>query len=271
MKTITNRRINQFFFTEEIDTIRVWIFTDYVNTKKWIFGGKPNNTPLDFVTAVRNSNWHYYIDIQAERFDQKKNIKSQVRVVLFELYYHGYFTLPEEYRDLNFIHFLIHHMDTISEIAQIHFAFNFPEGAVKQNKTYNHYKGTSYSKKVRAKGDLCCYHRKNHLKLQNQIPHNAINRMPFPWRIEFRLTTRNCEYISWKTINGNYEYIVNNYIGILAKKTKKYFSQVALDVDYGILHPNFSKILFLTHLPYIPHSLLPKIKETSLFDFEMKE
>lgn len=271
LKTVTCQRINQFYFREEIDTIKVWIFTENVNTKKWSQEGKPNPTPLPFVTAVRNSNFHYYIDIQAERLDHTKNIKSQVRLVLYELYYHGYFTLPKEYQNVNFITFLWHHIETVSEIAQIHFAFNFQEGAIKQNKTYNYYKGTSYSKRVRAKGDLCCYHRKSHLKSQNQTPHKRINLMPYPWRIEFRLTKRNCEYVSWGTINGNYEYIVNNFIGILSKKAKKHLAEVVHAVRFDTYHPNFNKILLLTHFPCIPHSLLPKVMESSYFKCEEKE
>lgn len=253
-----------------IDTISLEVCKFYVNWEKWsLYYDPTNSVKLEYKTFY-DGNCRYYIHIQAEALKLNLNYQDQVIALLWQLQLrYSVFNFPDlnelldcsminymyKFPNLNneahaLIDYLSMNFKLIFELRAFDFFFDFAEKDLKMFHFPNNYPTTNYSGDHNGKSLWCCYDRRAKLKKLNQMPYNIIDSMPYPYRIEYKLRTKNCNILYWCNLNGTYHELFQRFSVTIAKSFKKYSCELASVVQTSY-HLYFNYILFLCNQKHI--------------------
>lgn len=237
-----------FLTPEGIDTISFEISSFFVNVEKWRSGTRvrPGITlriRYSYLYSIHTTYPVYICDVQFEALDMSKSFLPQIIEILYnDLYNGGYckFFFPTENVLIQRI-MLFQCIHSIITLKELDFFFDFSEKSAVM--LGNMFPTGTYSKDHKRQKSLWIfYDRRKKLIQQNQIKHSEIMAMPYPYRLEIRLTTDNCKYLSLSNLVGSYyEIMTRKFRNFISKSWRKYNSQMAT-VIADFKHPMFSLI-----------------------------
>jgi hypothetical protein len=188
----------------------------------------------------------WFIDIQAQMI-YPSDIRNSIANALYVAMKEGFIRLPLEL-SLPFIYMKPEYF--ITNIRQIEFAFDFKPEAIHviDPSLLNRCKTTFYSNDYRWKKGrqtrysfIDLYYRNDYLLEKNKIRHDAIEKNPFSWRIEFFLSrNNNTKLLTLDNLSGTYHNVISRYIPYLGVIYHNYFyNKIFVDVKD---HPYFAQI-----------------------------
>ena len=239
-----NENIKRTFKSAEmIDTISFEVFSGFVNTAKW-FDKRSAYTGVSLEIRRSEFKCYYYVHIQEEALDPNKNMRAQVKSVIANLYLQRFINIP--YLGVNRFKYIFCIAGKIIRLSNIDFHFDFRENEVFQLNTGTKIASTHYSTDHRKnkKSHWILYDRRLKLTSQNQLPWDFIQSIPYPKRIEIRLSKSNCEYINLNNLNGNFNQVFMIFSGYIAKSWVKHGSSLAI-VNLSENHMYFNHIQIL--------------------------
>lgn len=266
-----------FQSSEGIDTVSIEIFSDFVNTEKWL-NGRQISAGISLEVRVSKFKNYYFCHIQTENL--RWNILSCVLKIAEKLCKAEYIILNAKDDLFRFI-FINRH--NIMRLAELDFYFDFTRKELQipseEITGKRRFETTVYSADHKKRKSLwIMYARIDDLIFRNQLPKDFIKTIPYPTRIEIRLCRANCEYLHLDNIWGTYYQIFRRYQNFIAKSWKKH-GFVFGKIPFVTIHPFFNHILYLSGLnkPLKVHGLhktpkaLNKITEKDIYNEELKE
>ncbi len=196
------------------------------------------------------------IRIQAEALCMKRNIWTQLVIIVFKLYQKKIIDIPclgTCPLNMDALLTIDTYLPYIVELTRLDFHFDFKQDRIalidpipfkdkKGNLSY-----TSYSEdgKKRRQSHWCCYDRRFRLCAVNQINHDIIMAMQFPMRIEYRFKKKNTQWLNLLNLKGNFDFVFNKYVQIMARSWKAKGCKCATVIPNGIENRYFSQLLEL--------------------------
>ena len=214
-------------------------------TKIYRNEGREFTALKDVSLEVRESKYErfYYCHIQAEVLNPNRNIRTQIKSVVANLYL-GHF-INFKCMNANPYLFIFYDFEQLIQLSGIDFHFDFEEKQVKfpvENKPFS---TTLYSTDHKTRKSLwIVYDRRPYLHKVNQIKSELIDGMPYPMRVEIRLRKSNCAYINFDNLNGNYYQVLFLYITYIAKSWRKHSSSLC-EVSLSQSNHLFNYVKFL--------------------------
>jgi len=241
-----------------IDTISILINPDIVKKHSLFHEFGNNNSPINlrikkYIDPItkRTIQTNYFIDIQAEMINYNFNIRSQI--VHYILYLFKSEILSINNHDESFvIDFVNNNFNLLFALDFIDFYFDIKEeDAVILGEISQQHPNTQYCKDGRIK----TYNRQLRLKQKNNLPHDLINQIPLPRRIEFHLKRRTCPYLDINNLNGDFNVVFRRYLFFLARKWRKY-KRYIIDIP-NLKESNYYYLKLIENVAFsstIPHT-----------------
>jgi hypothetical protein len=176
------------------------------------------------------------MDIQAEAIDPSCDIFEQVVQILTKLVDEG--TLKNKHKSsiLNIPGFFRAAFSSLFALDQLDFYFDLELAYMDlAGLSCPLYPNTRYSSD-RPCSSLKTYDKRNRLIQKNHLPHELINAIKYPQRIEFSLKRENCDYLNGLNLQGSYQEVFARYLPFLGKKWRKYSHEI-LNIPDGNLPP----------------------------------
>lgn len=258
-----------------IDTITIEVFQRFVNQQK-VVDWKYEFPGASFVYLRRKTSGcgpcQYFVDIQFEYISKFYNsILQAVQSVLWQLTKLGYLWVPRKCTEEDFKNYIIYRPDMICKFTRIDFFFDFEEYAVRQS-TSNKYMNSTYSKQLlwghnktkKNKSKIILYDHSLALREKRQVSFCEIQNITKPIRLEIRLQSWYCAYLSFANLNGDFFQVFYNYLGILAKAYRDYGDSVG--IIFSQTNAGFNAIRTFVDMKHIPRNCdLKKAEKSNRF------
>jgi len=198
--------------------------------------------PDNSLIIKKNYN-EYFLEINQEYFDTKKNYLAQIIFVLNLLVKNGFTNDKSLITRENLCNYIFRN------ITNLEFYFDFKKEYVQVQKyvmkqetakvenaffrysTTQTTTNTYYSAKMKGKSHICIYDKEEKDKY-DKISREAIQAHPYKTRIEFRLNVNNCNYMNIFNLEGTYNEIFDKYIEYLAVKYNSFIKdKVIINID----------------------------------------
>lgn len=175
--------------------------------------------------TMRRSDFGFFLDIHFEWLNRFMTFEEAIAEALQLILNLGYFQYPVFPGDLRFRelwHFCV------LDISEIEFFWDFPEMAIRvneaaftQQRRLDQYKHTWYSsdydRKKHRKSTWAFYDRRVKLLEKNQLPHDLVQLMAYPLRLEIRLVrSRGGGYLNMNNLRGNMHEVLGRYLPYIA-------------------------------------------------------
>jgi hypothetical protein len=239
-----------------IDTLSIRINPYLINNVNHFH--KRGNVNNSRVTARYSKQYGYYsLDFQAEFFWDTNDYASKICTYIQVLMEEDILKKVIIRNDTPLNTFLLNNFHSFFAITRLDFYFDFKdtdfEFAPINKKLKRDMPTTRYSKdyKVYRRSTLKSYDRRDALKSHTNIPHAAIDKMQYPYRIEFSFFPKNCNYLHISNLIDNYDMIFNRFKGLMAQKWDKFGNQVAIIPNWFMLNYGgyFADIQYLLNYP----------------------
>jgi len=209
-----------------IDTISILIRPDLVKKHSFFHENGNNNASINlrikrYIDQItkKNLQTNYFMDIQAEAINFNWNIRGQIIHYILCLFKSAILGLNNDSDEQFIKDFVNNNFNSFFNLDFIDFYFDIrEEDAVILGEINQQYPNTQYCKDGRIK----TYNRQKRLKQKNNLPHELINQILLPRRIEFHLKKRTCPYLHIDNLDGNFNTVFNKHLFFLARKWRKY-------------------------------------------------
>jgi hypothetical protein len=226
--------------------------------------GNINNSYNLRYTKIKNGPTYYYAEFNAEIFNPDFNYLEQCLYFLTELAVDGIFKITSRNKD-EVKNVYRTSFDNLFQLAGLEMYFDFEEKDFKfANIPSPLYEDTRYSPDYPGEGEsvICAYNRYKRLESKSVIAKEDLEMMKFRKRVEFRLSRRNCNYLSNACLYGNYYEIFYSCLSLLAKKWDAYSDYIGTvpkiytpKLQYAFY---FRQIVEMASRAHIPYTQLPK-------------
>jgi hypothetical protein len=249
MNVFNHDHLSQTGQSAGIDKVSLWIHPYLIRQYSEFHYRGNNNANVILRHSIYNG---YSIDFQSEFFNLDDNFFIKIFDYLIRLSNNGILKSPPN-KDIEMVkNSFITLFNYFFALDCIEFYFDIRENDLMLSEALNpRYKESRYSDPYskERKSILISYDRIERAKKVNRLSHDEIILMPYPWRIEFKLKRRNCEYLNSENIFGSYDTIFQRYLFFLAKRWRSYGNQVAEVPYWNSLTYNkyFSKIVETSH------------------------
>jgi len=242
-----------------IDTISIWICPDLIKNHSFFHENGNNNESINLrikryidqkTKKILQTN--YFMDIQAEAINYNWNIRGQIFHYIHCLFKSSILGFNNNFDEAFVIDFVNNNFNSLFTLDFLDFYFDIrEEDAVILGEINQQYPNTQYCKDGRIK----TYNRQKRLKQKNNLPHELINQIPLPRRIEFHLKKRTCPYLSIDNLDGNFNTVFRRYLFFLARKWRKY-KRYIIDIP-NLKQSNYYYLKVIENVAFsstIPHT-----------------
>jgi len=255
---------NQWYYDEwnvpsaGIDTISISINPEIIKNYSYFHELGNNNSPINLrikryidQTTKKTLQTNYFMDIQAEAIHYSYNIRGQIINYILHLFKSNILGLINNFDELYIKDFVNNNFNSLFTLDFLDFYFDIrEEDAVILGEINQKYPNTQYCKDGRIK----TYNRQERLKQKNNLPHELINQIPLPRRIEFHLKKRTCPYLNIKNLDGNFNTVFQRHLFFLARKWRKY-KRYIIDIPNLMQSPYYylkaiEKVAFSNTIPH---------------------